>query len=250
MKRRVVITGLGAVTPIGNTVEEFWNGVRKGACGIGTITKFDTAEYKVHLAGEVKGFVAKERMDFKAARRMGTFSQYAVAAAKEAFADAGISYTYTLIDDAVARVMRSKGGFIWACKNYDGDVMSDMIATAFGSLAMMTSVLVSPDGIYEYEAAHGTVQRHYYKYLKGEETSTNSVATLFAWTGALRKRGELDGLDDLMKFADKLEAATIKTIEDGVMTGDLYAISTLENKKKVNTEEFLKAIDERLAASL
>ena len=169
---------------------------------------------------------------------------------KEKFENAGITYFYTLIDDAVARVIRSGGGYMWACKNYDGDVMSDMIATAFGSLAMMTSVLVSPDGIYEYEAAHGTVQRHYYKYLKGEETSTNSVATLFAWTGALRKRGELDGLDDLMKFADKLEAATIKTIEDGVMTGDLYAISTLENKKKVNTEEFLKAIDERLAASL
>ena len=168
----------------------------------------------------------------------------------EKFKAAGIEYFYTLIDDAVARVMKSEGGFIWACKNYDGDVMSDMIATAFGSLAMMTSVLVSPEGIYEYEAAHGTVQRHYYKYLKGEETSTNSVATLFAWTGALRKRGELDGLDDLMKFADKLEAATIKTIEDGVMTGDLYAISTLENKKKVNTEEFLKAIDESLAASL
>ena len=169
---------------------------------------------------------------------------------KETFEKMGLEYFYTLIDDAVARVIRSNGGYIWACKNYDGDVMSDMIATAFGSLAMMTSVLVSPDGIYEYEAAHGTVQRHYYKYLKGEETSTNSVATLFAWTGALRKRGELDGLDDLMKFADKLEAATIKTIEDGVMTGDLYAISTLENKKKVNTEEFLKAIDERLAASL
>ena len=169
---------------------------------------------------------------------------------KETFEKMGLEYFYTLIDDAVARVIRSEGGYIWACKNYDGDVMSDMIATAFGSLAMMTSVLVSPDGIYEYEAAHGTVQRHYYKYLKGEETSTNSVATLFAWTGALRKRGELDGLDDLMKFADKLEAATIKTIEDGVMTGDLYAISTLENKKKVNTEEFLKAIDERLAASL
>ena len=169
---------------------------------------------------------------------------------KDAFEKDGITYFYTLIDDAVARVIRSEGGYMWACKNYDGDVMSDMIATAFGSLAMMTSVLVSPDGIYEYEAAHGTVQRHYYKYLKGEETSTNSVATLFAWTGALRKRGELDGLDDLMKFADKLEAATIKTIEDGVMTGDLYAISTLENKKKVNTEEFLKAIDERLVASL
>ena len=169
---------------------------------------------------------------------------------KEKFEAAGIEYFYTLIDDAVARVIRSNGGYIWACKNYDGDVMSDMVSTAFGSLAMMTSVLVSPDGVYEYEAAHGTVQRHYYKYLKGEETSTNSVATIFAWSGALRKRGELDGLDDLMKFADKLEAATIKTIEDGVMTGDLYAISTLENKKKVNTEEFLKAIDERLAASL
>lgn len=139
---------------------------------------------------------------------------------------------------------------MWACKNYDGDVMSDMIATAFGSLAMMTSVLVSPDGVYEYEAAHGTVQRHYYKYLKGEETSTNSVATLFAWTGALRKRGELDNLPELMSFADKLEKATIDTIEDGIMTGDLYAISTLENKKKVNSEDFLLAINEHLAASL
>ena len=169
---------------------------------------------------------------------------------KEKFDAAGIEYFYTLIDDAVARVMKSEGGFIWACKNYDGDVMSDMISSAFGSLAMMTSVLVSPHGYYEYEAAHGTVQRHYYKHLKGEETSTNSVATIFAWTGALRKRGELDKLPALSEFADKLEAATIKTIEDGVMTGDLYAISTLENKKKVNTEEFLKAIDERLAASL
>ena len=169
---------------------------------------------------------------------------------KDAFEKAGITYFYTLIDDAVARVMKSEGGFIWACKNYDGDVMSDMISSAFGSLAMMTSVLVSPHGYYEYEAAHGTVQRHYYKHLKGEETSTNSVATIFAWTGALRKRGELDKLPALSEFADKLEAATIKTIEDGVMTGDLYAISTLENKKKVNTEEFLKAIDERLAASL
>ncbi|MGN0476959.1 MAG: isocitrate/isopropylmalate family dehydrogenase, partial [Ruminococcus sp.] len=163
---------------------------------------------------------------------------------------AGIEYFYTLIDDAVARVVRSEGGYIWACKNYDGDVMSDMIATAFGSLAMMTSVLVSPDGIYEYEAAHGTVQRHYYKHLKGEETSTNSVATLFAWTGALRKRGELDGITELCDFADKLEQATIKTIEDGVMTGDLYLLSTLENKKKVNTEEFLLAINERLKAIL
>ena len=165
---------------------------------------------------------------------------------KEKFAEAGISFFYTLIDDAVARVIRSDGGYIWACKNYDGDVMSDMIATAFGSLAMMTSVLVSPDGVYEYEAAHGTVQRHYYKHLKGEETSTNSVATLFAWTGALRKRGELDGTPELCDFADKLEKATIKTIEDGVMTGDLALLSTLPNKQKVNTEDFLKAVDVRL----
>ena len=165
---------------------------------------------------------------------------------KEKFEEAGIEYFYTLIDDAVARVVRSEGGYIWACKNYDGDVMSDMIATAFGSLAMMTSVLVSPEGIYEYEAAHGTVQRHYYKHLKGEETSTNSVATLFAWTGALRKRGELDNNTELCYFADKLEKATIKTIEDGVMTGDLYLLSTLENKKKVNTEEFLVAVNDRL----
>ena len=169
---------------------------------------------------------------------------------KAKFEEAGISFFYTLIDDAVARVIRSQGGYIWACKNYDGDVMSDMIATAFGSLAMMTSVLVSPDGVYEYEAAHGTVQRHYYKHLKGEETSTNSVATLFAWTGALRKRGELDETPALCDFADKLEKATIKTIEDGVMTGDLALLSTLENKQKVNTEDFLKAVDERLKAML
>ena len=165
---------------------------------------------------------------------------------KEKFEAAGIEYFYTLIDDAVARVIRSHGGYIWACKNYDGDVMSDMVSTAYGSLAMMTSVLVSPDGIYEYEAAHGTVQRHYYKYLKGEETSTNSVATIFAWSGALRKRGEMDNLPELIAFADKLEKATIQTIEDGVMTGDLYLISKLENKKKVNSKEFLEAINERL----
>ncbi len=165
---------------------------------------------------------------------------------KQKFADAGIEYFYTLIDDAVARVVRSDGGYIWACKNYDGDVMSDMVATAYGSLAMMTSVLVSPSGIYEYEAAHGTVQRHYYKYLKGESTSTNSVATIFAWTGALRKRGELDGLKELANFADCLEKATIQTIEDGVMTGDLYLLSKLENKQKVDTEGFLHAVDERL----
>lgn len=165
---------------------------------------------------------------------------------KEKFAAKNIEYFYTLIDDAVARVVRSDGGYIWACKNYDGDVMSDMVATAYGSLAMMTSVLVSPDGIYEYEAAHGTVQRHYYKHLKGEKTSTNSVATLFAWTGALRKRGELDNTPELCKFADNLEKATIQTIEEGVMTGDLYLLSTLEDKKKVDTEEFLIAINERL----
>ena len=165
---------------------------------------------------------------------------------KEKFEKAGIEYFYTLIDDAVARVIRSEGGYIWACKNYDGDVMSDMVATAYGSLAMMTSVLVSPDGVYEYEAAHGTVQRHYYKYLKGEKTSTNSVATLFAWTGALRKRGELDELSELVAFADNLEKATIQTIEEGVMTGDLHALSTLENKQKVDTEEFLLAVNERL----
>lgn len=166
---------------------------------------------------------------------------------KEKFDAAGIEYFYTLIDDAVARVIRSNGGYIWACKNYDGDVMSDMVSTAYGSLAMMTSVLVSPTGVYEYEAAHGTVQRHYYKHLKGEETSTNSVATIFAWSGALRKRGELDNIPELMNYADKLEQATIQTIEDGVMTGDLYLLSTLENKRKVNSREFLEEINTRLA---
>ena len=166
------------------------------------------------------------------------------------FAEAGIEYFYTLIDDAVARVVRSEGGYIWACKNYDGDVMSDMVATAFGSLAMMTSVLVAPDGTCEYEAAHGTVQRHYYKHLKGEPTSTNSVATLFAWTGALRKRGELDGNSRLADFADKLEKAALDTIVDGVMTGDLAAMSTLPNIQKVGTEEFLKAIQVRLEKAL
>ena len=165
---------------------------------------------------------------------------------KEKYEAAGIEYFYTLIDDAVARVIRSNGGYIWACKNYDGDVMSDMVSTAYGSLAMMTSVLVSPDGIYEYEAAHGTVQRHYYKYLKGEETSTNSVATIFAWSGALRKRGELDSTPELCTFADKLEKATIQTIEDGVMTGDLYLISKLDNKKKVDSKTFLDEIKTRL----
>ncbi len=161
---------------------------------------------------------------------------------KTRFEEAGIEYFYTLIDDAVARVIRSEGGFIWACKNYDGDVMSDMVATAFGSLAMMTSVLISPDGVYEYEAAHGTVQRHYYAHLKGETTSTNPTATIFAWSGALRKRGELDGNQELMKFADRLENAVIATIEQGIMTKDLYALSSLTNKKSVSSIEFLDAI--------
>lgn len=165
---------------------------------------------------------------------------------KDKFEQAGITYFYTLIDDAVARVMKSEGGYIWACKNYDGDVMSDMVSSAFGSLAMMTSVLVSPDGYYEYEAAHGTVQRHYYKHLKGEETSTNSVATIFAWTGALRKRGELDDNAELMTFADKLEKATIDTIEAGEMTKDLALITSLENPTVLNSEDFIKAIAKRL----
>jgi isocitrate dehydrogenase len=165
---------------------------------------------------------------------------------KEKFEAAGITYFYTLIDDAVARVMKSKGGFIWACKNYDGDVMSDMVSSAFGSLAMMTSVLVSPDGIYEYEAAHGTVQRHYYKHLKGEETSTNSVATIFAWTGALRKRGELDNIPELVNFANMLEKATIQTIESGKMTKDLALITSLENVTVLNSENFIKEIKKTL----
>ena len=165
---------------------------------------------------------------------------------KDKFDALGIEYFYTLIDDAVARVIRSEGGFIWACKNYDGDVMSDMISSAFGSLAMMTSVLVSPEGYYEYEAAHGTVQRHYYKHLKGEETSTNSVATIFAWSGALRKRGEMDGLKDLMEFADRLEKATIDTIEAGEMTKDLALITSIPNPVVLNSEEFIKAIAKRL----
>ena len=168
----------------------------------------------------------------------------------EKFKAAGIEYFYTLIDDAVARVMKAKGGFIWACKNYDGDVMSDMVSSAFGSLAMMTSVLVTPDGKYEYEAAHGTVMRHYYKHLKGEETSTNSVATIFAWTGALKKRGEMDNLPDLMAFADKLEAATLKTIEDGKMTKDLALITSLKDVTVLNSEDFIKAIRKTLEEML
>ncbi|HIV68301.1 MAG TPA: NADP-dependent isocitrate dehydrogenase [Candidatus Butyricicoccus stercorigallinarum] len=169
---------------------------------------------------------------------------------KETFEKLGLEYFYTLIDDAVARVIRSNGGYIWACKNYDGDVMSDMLATAYGSLSMMTSVLVSPKGVYEYEAAHGTVQRHYYKHLNGEETSTNSIATIFAWTGALRKRGELDGLSELSAFADKLEKACIDTVESGKMTKDLALITTLDNVTPLNTQGFIQAVRETLEASL
>ena len=169
---------------------------------------------------------------------------------KEKFEAAGIEYFYTLIDDAVARVMKAKGGFIWACKNYDGDVMSDMVSSACGSLAMMTSVLVSPSGVYEYEAAHGTVQRHYYKHLKGEETSTNSVATIFAWTGALRKRGELDNIPELRVFADKLEKATLSTIENGKMTKDLALITSMKDVTVLNSEGFIKAVRESLEAML
>ena len=166
---------------------------------------------------------------------------------KAKFEEAGIEYFYTLIDDVIARIIRSEGGIIWACKNYDGDVMSDMLATAYGSLGLMTSVLVSPSGVYEYEAAHGTVTRHYYKHLKGEKTSTNPIATIFAWTGALRKRGELDNIPELCEYADKLEAASIKTMEDGVMDKNLSLISKLENKKVVDTETFLREIAARIA---
>ena len=178
------------------------------------------------------------------------FNEIFEAEYKEKFDEAGIEYFYTLIDDAVARVMKSEGGFIWACKNYDGDVMSDMLSSAFGSLAMMTSVLVSPSGVYEYEAAHGTVQKHYYKHLKGEETSTNSVATIFAWTGALRKRGELDKIPELIDFADKLEASTISTIESGKMTKDLALITSLKKVTVLNSENFIKAIRETLEHNL
>lgn len=194
-------------------------------------------------------FAAKDTISKKYDHRFkDIFSEMYEAEYKDKFKEAGIEYFYTLIDDAVSRVIRSNGGYIWACKNYDGDVMSDMVATAYGSLGMMTSVLVSPNGVYEYEAAHGTVQRHYYKHLKGEKTSTNSVATIFAWSGALRKRGELDGLAELCEFAGKLEAATIQTIENGIMTGDLTILSNLPNKRTADTETFLSEIGANLAA--
>jgi isocitrate dehydrogenase len=197
---------------------------------------------KQHLWFSTKDTISKQYHH----RFKDIFADLFEAKYKDKFDAAGIEYFYTLIDDAVARVIRSKGGFIWACMNYDGDVMSDMVATAFGSLAMMTSVLVSPDGKYEYEAAHGTVTRHYYRHLEGEKTSTNSMATIFAWSGALRKRGELDGIKALMDFADKLEKASIKTIEDGTMTKDLVLLSEAKNKTQVDTETFIKAIAKNL----
>ena len=234
------------------TVHEFAQpGIAQGIHNLdSSIESFARASFEYALSTKQDlWFASKDTISKKYDHRFkDIFNEIFESEYKDRFAEAGIEYFYTLIDDAVARVIRSEGGYIWACKNYDGDVMSDMIATAFGSLAMMTSVLVSPDGVYEYEAAHGTVQRHYYKHLKGEETSTNSVATLFAWSGALRKRGELDGTPDLCRYADNLEKATIQTIEEGVMTGDLYLLSTLENKRKVSTEQFLVEIEKRLAA--
>ena len=203
------------------------------------------------IRSSLYGFATKDTISKKYDHRFkDIFQEIYDAEYDEKFKAAGIEYFYTLIDDAVARVMKAEGGFIWACKNYDGDVMSDMVSSAFGSLAMMTSVLVSPSGVYEYEAAHGTVQRHYYKHLKGEETSTNSVATIFAWTGALRKRGELDNIPELMTFADKLEAATLGTIEAGKMTKDLALITTIENPTVLNSENFIKEIRKTLEASL
>ncbi len=203
-------------------------------------------EYALAIKQDV-WFATKDTISKKYDHRFkDIFQEIFDAEYKARFDAAGITYFYTLIDDAVARVMKAEGGFIWACKNYDGDVMSDMVSSAFGSLAMMTSVLVSPDGTYEYEAAHGTVQRHYYKHLAGQETSTNSVATIFAWSGALRKRGELDGLSELVDFADRLEKATLDTIESGEMTGDLARITSLPNPKTLNTRDFILAIAGRL----
>ena len=228
------------------TVQEFDQpGIAQGIHNLdASIASFARASFEYALStGQDIWFAAKDTISKTYDHRFkDIFQEIFDAEYKARFEEAGITYFYTLIDDAVARVIRSEGGFIWACKNYDGDVMSDMLSTAFGSLAMMTSVLVSPHGYFEYEAAHGTVQRHYYKHLAGEETSTNSVATIFAWTGALRKRGELDELPELVAFADRLEQATIDTIEAGEMTGDLAAITTLENPTKLNTRDFIMAV--------
>ena len=232
------------------TVQDFDQpGIAQGIHNLdASIESFARASFEYALStGQDIWFAAKDTISKTYDHRFkDIFQEVFDADYRARFEEAGITYFYTLIDDAVARVIRSEGGFIWACKNYDGDVMSDMLSTAFGSLAMMTSVLVSPNGYFEYEAAHGTVQRHYYKHLVGEETSTNSVATIFAWTGALRKRGELDGLADLAAFADRLEQATIATIEAGEMTGDLAAITSLEGVKRLNTQDFIKAVASRL----
>ncbi len=232
------------------TVQEFSEpGIAQGIHNLdASIASFARASFEYALStGQDIWFAAKDTISKTYDHRFkDIFSEVFDAEYKTRFDEAGIEYFYTLIDDAVARVIRSEGGFIWACKNYDGDVMSDMLSTAFGSLAMMTSVLVSPHGYYEYEAAHGTVQRHYYKHLAGEQTSTNSVATIFAWTGALTKRGELDNLPELVAFAHRLERATINTIEDGVMTGDLAAITSLPNPTRATTEEFIDAIAQRI----
>ncbi|MBR1829973.1 MAG: NADP-dependent isocitrate dehydrogenase [Atopobiaceae bacterium] len=232
------------------TVQDFDQpGIAQGIHNLdASIESFARASFEYALStGQDIWFAAKDTISKTYDHRFkDIFQEVFDADYRTRFGEAGITYFYTLIDDAVARVIRSEGGFIWACKNYDGDVMSDMLSTAFGILAMMTSVLVSPHGYFEYEAAHGTVQRHYYKHLTGEETSTNSVATIFAWTGALRKRGELDGLADLMAFADRLEQATIATIEGGEMTGDLAAITSLENVTKLNTQDFIRAVASRL----
>lgn len=252
-KAELVFTGEDG-TEIRETIHEFKGpGVIQGMHNLDdSISSFARACFNYALdTKQSVWFATKDTISKKYDHRFkDIFQEIYDAEYDERFKAAGIEYFYTLIDDAVARVMKAEGGFIWACKNYDGDVMSDMISSAFGSLAMMTSVLVSPHGYYEYEAAHGTVQRHYYKHLKGEETSTNSVATIFAWTGALRKRGELDNIKELREFADKLEAACVKTIEDGRMTKDLALITTIDNPTVLNSENFIKAIREELEKTL
>ena len=252
-KAELVFTGEDG-TEIRETIHEFKGpGVIQGMHNLDdSIASFARACFNYALdTKQSVWFATKDTISKKYDHRFkDIFQEIYDAEYDEKFKAAGIEYFYTLIDDAVARVMKAEGGFIWACKNYDGDVMSDMVSSAFGSLAMMTSVLVSPSGVYEYEAAHGTVQRHYYKHLKGEETSTNSVATIFAWTGALRKRGELDNIPELCTFADKLEAATLGTIESGRMTKDLALITTIENPTVLNSENFIKEIRKTLEASL
>ena len=252
-KAEIVFTGEDG-TEIRETIHEFKGpGVIQGMHNLdNSIESFARACFNYALdTKQSVWFATKDTISKKYDHRFkDIFQEIYDAEYDEKFKAAGIEYFYTLIDDAVARVMKAEGGFIWACKNYDGDVMSDMVSSAFGSLAMMTSVLVSPSGVYEYEAAHGTVQRHYYKHLKGEETSTNSVATIFAWTGALRKRGELDNIPELVQFADKLEAATLGTIEEGKMTKDLALITTIENPTVLNSENFIKEIRKTLEAAL